>query len=85
MDLLKDNNYVPETDHGKSPIMQTIENALSAHADFAKTRDYNFMDLLNDKGQVPTIEKPEFITASRKVSQPVLDVPASFVLDCLNA
>ena len=37
-------------------------------------------------GQVPVIAKPDRITASRKVSQPVLAVPLSlFVSDCLKA
>ena len=36
-------------------------------------------------GQVPVTEKPASITASRKVSQPVLEVPASpFFSDCLK-
>lgn len=55
MDLLKDNNYVPETDHSNSPIMQNIENALDAIAKLIKTSTtrYSFMDLLGDKGYVP--------------------------------
>ena len=37
-------------------------------------------------GQVPVTEKPASITASRKVSQPVLEVPSSpFFSDCLKA
>ena len=37
-------------------------------------------------GQVPVRAKPARITASRKVSQPVLDVPVSLSLsDCLKA
>jgi hypothetical protein len=37
-------------------------------------------------GQVPVIAKPARITASRKVSHPVLAVPSSSSLsDCLNA
>ena len=37
-------------------------------------------------GHVPVTEKPASITASRKVSQPVLEVPSSpFFSDCLKA
>ena len=36
-------------------------------------------------GQVPVTEKPAPITAARKVSQPVLEVPESMVSDCLKA
>ena len=37
-------------------------------------------------GQVPVIVKPDRITASKNVSQPVLAVPESaFVSDCLKA
>ena len=36
-------------------------------------------------GHVPVIDRPEFNTASRKVSQPVLLVPSFSVSDCLNA
>jgi len=37
-------------------------------------------------GHVPVIANPDRITASRKVSQPVLTVPESaFVSDCLKA
>ena len=37
-------------------------------------------------GHVPVTAKPARITASRKVSQPVLEVPASpLVSDCLKA
>jgi len=37
-------------------------------------------------GQVPVIAKPAWMTASRKVSQPVLAVPASLSFsDCLKA
>ena len=37
-------------------------------------------------GHVPLLAKPDRITASRNVSQPVLTVPvSSFVSDCLKA
>ncbi len=37
-------------------------------------------------GHVPLTPKPDWMTASRKVSQPVLAVPASLLVsDCLNA
>ena len=37
-------------------------------------------------GHVPVIAKPERITASRNVSQPVLTIPLlPFVSDCLKA
>ena len=37
-------------------------------------------------GQVPVMEKPDSITAARKVSQPVLAMPVSpLVSDCLKA
>ena len=37
-------------------------------------------------GQVAVMENPDWATASRKVSQPVLAVPASsLVSDCLKA
>jgi len=37
-------------------------------------------------GQVPVMAKPARITASRKVSQPVLEVPSALsVSDCLKA
>jgi hypothetical protein len=56
MDLLKDNNYVPETDQYNSPILQDIEDVFGNFADLiiANTTDYGFMELLNDKGYIPS-------------------------------
>lgn len=56
MDLLKDNNYVPETDHSESSFMQYIEDAYEFIAKKVRTNteDYGFMDLLNDNGYVPS-------------------------------
>jgi len=55
MDLLKDYNYVPETDHYQNSILDDIEDAFAPIANIFKagTEDYDFMDLLNDKGYVP--------------------------------
>jgi hypothetical protein len=36
-------------------------------------------------GHVPVMVRPDFNTASRNVSQPVLFVPSFAVSDCLNA
>lgn len=54
MDLLKDYNYVPETDQNETSIFENIEDILAPIADFIKASayEYDFMDLLNDKGYV---------------------------------
>ena len=56
MDLLKDKRHVPEIDHSNTQIMLEIENAFETISDFAlfDTASNDFMDLLNDKGYVPT-------------------------------
>lgn len=56
MDLLKDYNYVPKTDHFEPSFIDEIEEVFSPIADFFKagTDDYDFMDLLHDKGYTPT-------------------------------
>ncbi len=58
MDLLKDNNYVPETDNGSNKLMQDIESLFDQISNIvtSKVTDYDFMDLLNDKGYVPAVE-----------------------------
>lgn len=55
MDLLKDHNYVPTNVVEEISIVDEIERSLNNIADFfdANTVDYDFMDLLNDKGYVP--------------------------------
>jgi hypothetical protein len=56
MDLLKDYNYVPETDHYETSFIDYIEESFSPLTNFFKagTEDYDFMDLLHDKGYIPT-------------------------------
>ena len=55
MDFLKDHNYVPTNVVEKISIVDEIENSLNNIVDFfdANTVDYDFMDLLSDKGYVP--------------------------------
>ena len=53
MDLLKDYNYVPETDHSENEYISTIKSTFNRLADLVRTNDYDFMDLLHDKGYVP--------------------------------
>jgi len=55
MDLLKDYNYVPETDHSENFFLLTIKSAYNRLADLVRTNDYNFMDLLKDNDYVPEI------------------------------
>lgn len=66
MDLLKDYNYVPETDHYATSIIDDIEEVFSPLADFFKagTEDYDFMDLLHDKGYIPTPSNTVWIASN---------------------
>ena len=56
MDLLKDYDYVPDTDQNETSFMDEIEDVFSPIAEFFKagSEDYDFMDLLHDKGYTPT-------------------------------
>ncbi len=68
MDLLKDNNYVPEA---AAPIVEFPTNVASVveyFTDMLKntSEDYDFMDLLSDNGYVPVNDnwvKPYTITS----------------------
>ena len=55
MDLLKDNNYVPETDTNEKTFLEDIEDSILALGSYIKisAEDYSYMDLLADHGQVP--------------------------------
>lgn len=53
MDLLKEYNYVPETNHGSSNVLDDVKNTYERVSE--TTSSYSFMDLLKDKGQVPEI------------------------------
>ena len=55
MDLLRDKKYVPETDHVGNELIHDIESLFDQLADIVtdSSADYDFMDLLNDKGYVP--------------------------------
>lgn len=57
MDLLKDHNYVPKTDHGSNDFISSFKDFFERTNGVAA--DYNFMDLLNDHGQVPVIVEKE--------------------------
>ena len=67
MDLLKDNNYVPEA---ATPVVEFPANVASMmeyFTDFVKSssEDYDFMDLLGDNGYIPVNDnwvKPYTIT-----------------------
>lgn len=52
MDLLKEYNYVPETDLLETTYTQDINELIDTVSTFVKesTEDYDFMDLLGDKG-----------------------------------
>lgn len=52
MDLLKDRGQVPVITQEESSLILEIENGLSTVAEFIEktTVDYDFLDLLNDKG-----------------------------------
>lgn len=52
MDLLKEYNHVPETDLLKTTYSQDINELIDTVSTFVKesTEDYDFMDLLDDKG-----------------------------------
>ena len=64
---------------GRQTRMMLEARALVSDADHATGRSVRI-------GQVPVMAKPARITASRKVSQPVLAVPsAPSVSDCLKA
>ena len=66
MDLLKDYNYVPETDHYETSLIDDIEEVFSPLANFFKvsTEDYDFMDLLHDKGYIPTLSNTVWIASN---------------------
>ena len=51
-DLLKEYNYVPETDLLETTYTQDINELIDTVSAFVKenTEDYDFMDLLGDKG-----------------------------------
>jgi len=55
MDLLKEYNYVPETDRSEIRFPENIAALVEYFTDLvrSKTEDYDFMDLLGDKGYVP--------------------------------
>jgi len=59
MDLLKDKNYVPETDHVSNELMHDIEKLFDQLTDIVtdNAADYDFMGLLNDKGYVPALDR----------------------------
>jgi len=52
IDLLKEYNYVPETDLHETTYSQDINEIIDTVSGFVKenTEDYDFMDLLDDKG-----------------------------------
>jgi hypothetical protein len=62
MDLLKDYNYVPETDHSENHFLSTIKNAYKNVSDFVKLNatSYGFMGLLHDNNYIPQIVKGKF-------------------------
>jgi len=66
MDLLKDYNYVPETDHYENSIIDDIENVFAPLTNLVKTgaRDYDFMDLLNDKGYSPAANNKIWVASN---------------------
>ena len=55
MDLLKDYNYVPETEKSAIEFPENISALVEYFTDLIKSRteDYDFMDLLSDNGYVP--------------------------------
>lgn len=50
--MLKEYNYVPETDLHETTYSQDINEIIDTVSGFVKenTEDYDFMDLLDDKG-----------------------------------
>ena len=52
MDLLKEYNYVPKTDLLETTYTQDINELIDTVSTFVKesTEDYDFIDLLGDKG-----------------------------------
>jgi len=65
MDLLKEYDYVPETDHNETSIFDNFESFFAPITDFVKASadEYDFMDLLNDKGYV-TANSADALVAS---------------------
>jgi hypothetical protein len=61
MDLLKDYNYVPETDHSKNVFLTKVQGAFNRATNYLKltSTGYDFMDLLKDNGYVPEIIEDE--------------------------
>jgi len=55
MDLLKEYNYVPETEKNEIEFPENIAALVAYFTDLVKSRteDYDFLDLLDDKGYVP--------------------------------
>lgn len=58
MDLLKDYNYVPETDHYELSILTNFEKVFDQLSDLVmiSATDYDFMDLLKDKGYSASLQ-----------------------------
>lgn len=55
MDLLKDYNYVPATEKSEIEFPENIASLVEYFTDLvkSKTEDYDFLDLLSDKGYAP--------------------------------
>ena len=57
IDLLKDQNYEKNTKDGSNDFLSNFKSLFKVKNDAPV--DYNFMDLLKDRGQVPVIEEEE--------------------------
>ncbi len=55
MDLLKAYNYVPAAEKNENQILKNVTNFIQVVMNSVKVKaiDYDFMDLLADKGYVP--------------------------------